>query len=308
MPDPDVITRVPIRRAAARPLLVDDALVLEVAGIEHELVFDGHQWSLLVPTAQANAADRELRDYVRENEPAPAPVRPVPVDSGGLGVLGYLLVIWSLPWLENAAVLTGDLRALGGLDVTAVRDGEVWRAVTALTLHGDLGHLVANSAFGALFGALAGRWYGSGVAWLLILGAGIAGNLLNTGIQGDGFRSIGASTATFGALALVGAGAWRRGWFRRGDPRHPADRRRSLAPVFGGIALLIYTGLGGESENVDVIGHLCGFAAGFVLGVAAAPVPARVLNRPLLQWVAGASALVVVALAWRLATRAAAGQ
>jgi rhomboid protease GluP len=300
---PEAAVATVIRRAAARPALVDAALVLEVAGIPHELLFDGHHWVLSVPADQAAAAARELDDYVAENLPRPPPPRPVPVDSGVLGVLGYLLVIWSLPWLENTGWLSSDWRALGGLDVGAVRDGEWWRTATALTLHGDLGHLVANSAFGALFGALAGRWYGSGLAWLLILAAGISGNLLNTVLQGDGFRAIGASTATFGALALVGAGAWRRGWFRRGDPRHAADRRRSLAPVFAGIALLIYTGLGGEAENVDVIGHLCGFAAGFVLGVLVAPVPSGVLSRALLQWGAGALACGLVALAWGLAAR-----
>jgi rhomboid protease GluP len=287
--------RVCLRRAPARPLLVDAGLVLSAVDIPHSLEFDGHQWCLVVPLEHADLARRELEAYQQENRAAAArPPLPVPVDSGWLGVFGYLLVIWALPWLENALVFDWRWREIGAMEAGLVRGGEWWRTVTALTLHGDLGHIVANSLFGALFGLLAGRMFGSGMAWLLIVLAGMCGNGLNALVQADAFRSIGASTATFAALALVGAGAWRRGWFRGGG------WRRSFAPVFGGIALLVYTGLGGEGTNTDVIAHLTGFASGFVLGWLAGPLPMARAGRSL-QWVAGAAVLALVVLAWRLA-------
>lgn len=288
-------TRACIRRAAARPQLVDASLVLSAVDIPHAIEFDGHQWSLFVPVEQMEAALRELDAYGEENRTTAAPAAlPEPVDSGWLGVLAYLLVLWALPWLENAGAFGWHWREVGAMAAGAVRDGAWWRTVTALTLHADLGHIVANSLFGALFGLLAGRMFGSGLAWLLILLAGMGGNALNALLQADAFRSIGASTATFAALALVGAGAWRRRWFRgRGW-------RRGFAPVFGGIALLVYTGLGGENANTDVMAHLTGFACGFALGWLLAPLPVERSSRAW-QWLAGAAALTLVAIAWRLA-------
>jgi membrane associated rhomboid family serine protease len=291
-PSHDPATWVCLRRAPARPALTEASLVLAAVEIPHELEFDGHHWCLLVPLAEEARARDELESFLEENRPRSERVTPAaPIDSGWLGVLGYLLVIWALPWLENSGALGWSWRDSGVLAVGLVRDGEWWRTVTALTLHGDLGHIVANSLFGLVFGLLAGRMYGSGVAWLLILIGGVLGNSLNTLVQSDPFRSLGASTATFAALALVGATSWRRGYFRGGG------WRRSLAPIFGGIAMLVYTGLGGESTNVDVIGHLAGFGAGLLLGSVAARWPVERGGRPL-QWLAGAAALGLVLIAW----------
>jgi membrane associated rhomboid family serine protease len=292
---PDAATRVCVRRAPARPALADASLVLAAVDIPHALEFDGHQWCLFVPYEAEAEARRELETFQEENRPRAERIEPAaPIDSGWLGVLGYLLVIWALPWLENAGALGWSWRESGVLAVGRVHDGEWWRTVTALTLHGDLGHIVANSLFGMVFGLLAGRLYGSGVAWLLIVVGGMLGNLLNVMVQSDQFRSLGASTATFAALALVGATSWRRGYFRGGG------WRRSLAPVFGGIAMLVYTGLGSEDTNTDVIGHLAGFVAGLALGVIAARWPVARGGYPL-QWLAGAAALALVAVAWRSA-------
>ena len=43
----------------------------------------------------------------------------------------------------------------GRMDALAMLGGEVWRTVTALTLHADMAHLAGNMAFGAAFGAAA---------------------------------------------------------------------------------------------------------------------------------------------------------
>jgi membrane associated rhomboid family serine protease len=285
-------TWVCLMRAPARRALDNASLVLAAVEIAHEIEFDGHQWCLLVPAARESAAQSQLQEFQQENRPRPIGPTPVLViDSGWAGVLGYLLVIWALPWLENMAAFGWDWRDSGVMDAALVRNGDWWRTVTALTLHGDLGHLVGNSLFGGLFGLLTGRMFGSGFGWLLILLGGIMGNYLNSLVQGYGFQSLGASTASFAALAIVGAGAWRRGYFRgRGW-------RRSLSPVVGGIAMLIYMGLGGEDTNTDVFAHLFGFAVGFVLGWVAARWPVA-RGGLVLQLACGAAALALVALAW----------
>lgn len=279
-----------IRRDRARARLNEYSLVLMAVAIDHSIDFDGHDWCLWVGVDQAAAANDELGRYGQENRPAPAPpAQPLRIDSGWLGVLGYLLVIWSLPWLESQSALGVDWRAAGVMDAARVSAGEWWRAVTALTLHGDIGHLMANSLFGAVFGLFVGRYLGSGFGWLLVLGGGVLGNLANAAVQSDGFRSLGASTATFAALALVGTYVWRRGYLRG------TSWRRRFAPVFGAIALLAYTGFGGE--NTDVVAHVTGFLAGSLLGVAAAAIDLRRLGSSG-QWLCGAAALVLVTAAW----------
>jgi rhomboid protease GluP len=281
-----------LRRDRARGRVNELGLVLTAVGIDHRLEFDGHDWGLWVAVDDVAAANEELDRYHTENRPSLS-ARPVPVviDSGWLGVLGYLLVIWSLPWFENAAWGIA-WRDAGVLDAARVGDGEWWRAVTALTLHADLGHLVGNSLFGAVFGLFVGRHLGSGLGWLMVLTGGVLGNLVNAAIQPDGFRSLGASTATFAALGLVGAFVWRRGYLRR------AGWRRRFAPVFGGIALLAYTGFGGG--NTDVVAHVTGFVSGVLLGMTMAAVDVRRLGA-VGQVACGLLAVTVVIAAWRCA-------
>ena len=282
-----------IRKSRARQQLGELSLVLTAVDIDHQIEFDGRDWCLWVSSAEVAAANDELDKYDRENQPSRRLQRRAEiVDSGWLGVAGYLLVIWALPSLEGPRVFGWSWREAGVMDAALVVGGEWWRTVTALTLHGDLAHLVANSLFGAVFGLFVGRYLGSGLGWLLVLVAGVSGNVANAFIQQPGFRSVGASTATFAALSLVGAFVWRRGYMRGWG------WRRRFAPVFGGIALLAYTGFGGE--NVDVMAHVLGFAAGLAAGLVAGSFDVQHFGRSR-QTVCGVAALALIAWAWMLA-------
>ena len=90
------------------------------------------------------------------------------------------------------------------------------------------------------------------------------GNLLTAAVRfPEAFQSVGASTATFGALGiLVGAGAyvaWRMRSYRK--------LGAALVPVGAGVIMLGWFGAGGE--NTDVAAHVAGFGVGAVLGLAA---------------------------------------
>jgi membrane associated rhomboid family serine protease len=264
--------------------------VLAAVGIDYRIEHVGHRWHLLVDKAVQAEAHTELETFWEENaKPSEAPVAPTVVDNGWFGVLGYLGIIWLLPSLD--AVTTTDFLEAGRLDAVAFRNGEWWRIFTALTLHGDIAHIAANSLFGTVFGLFVGRYLGSGVGWLLVLLCGAAANLTNALVQPGAFRSIGASTATFAALGLAPAFAWRRGYFRgRGW-------KRGFAPVFAAIALLAYTGMGGGDTNIDVLGHVFGFAAGLITGLTLANID---LARMSLadQQRAGGFAASIVLVAW----------
>ena len=281
-----------------RAPLAEFALVLSALGIPHRLEERLEGWMLRVPADDWPRARRELDEYREERaeESPPAPLTPT-VDDGRWGIAGFLLVIWAVPWLQGEANFGSAMLEAGRMHAGRVEAGEWWRTITALTLHGDSGHILSNSAFGAFFGIYVARGLGSGVGWLAILLAGALGNALNAQIQADAFRSIGVSTATFGALGVFAAVSWIRGEIRRGS-----GWRRSVAPLFAGFALVVWTGTGGE--NTDVAAHFTGFTAGAALGALLGRLPpARIASAPV-QWAAGAVALTLPALAWFLALTA----
>jgi rhomboid protease GluP len=285
----------PVHRGATRRRLMEASLVLTAVDVTHVVIRDEHDWCLKVPEAEAPEAISHLEKYRLENiPPPPAPV-PDQVDSGLVGVLGFLLVIWAVPFFQEQVLFGWDWRTLGRVEAGSVMDGQWWRTVTALTLHADLGHIIGNSAFGAVFGLYAGRFMGSGLAWLLILLGGALGNGVAAVLRPAEFMAIGASTATFAALSLSSAFVWRRGYFRgRGW-------RRAFAPIFAAVALLSFTGVGGE--QTDVLAHFTGFAAGLGLGLWAADWPLERLGRTG-QQLCGMAALGMVMLAWALAASA----
>src|SRR5690606_27484852 len=267
-------------------------------GIGHRGVADwGGQFRLVVSAADAPAAAGEIAAYEAEHSAAPAPPPPLRSHPGAwTGVAGYAAVLMLFAIFTEQGVLGVDWRRAGMLVAGDVAGPACWRALTALTLHADPGHLASNLAFGGFFGFFLGRYFGPGVAWLAILCAGMMGNALNAAIQPPDHRSIGASTAVFGALGLLTAYTWRRG------PGHGSLRAR-LAPIAAGIGLPAFPSTGGD--NTDIFAHLTGFATGFGLG-------ALLLYKLDLsrvrhaQAIAAAAALGLLALAWALALTAAA--
>jgi membrane associated rhomboid family serine protease len=272
----------------------DRALVLHSLGIPYQIVSSEHGAALLVPAAAMERAKYELWQYDQENrprhrrEPAPLPR----YQDGIAGVIAYLLVLCGIAWLAGESVFGSNWFAAGRVDGELIRQGEWWRAETALTLHSGIRHLLGNLGFGALFGYFAGRLLGSGVAWLAILVAAIAANLLNTLLLESAHRSIGASTAVFAALGILAGFVW-RGRFMIQD-RWPYR----IGPIVGGIALLAFTGTG--DENTDIGAHLSGFVCGFAAGIFLTSLQ-KYLANPLLQRLAGVAAISSVALAWTVA-------
>jgi len=270
-------------------LVLEAALVLDAVGIDQRTHRMQDQWNLLVRPEDAPDARRQLSVYLTENRTTQTPRMSISgKGKGWVGVAGFLGVIWMLPWLEGQVGLQ-HLRELGTLHAAAVRDGAWWQIITALTLHADLGHIAANSLFGGVFGYLLARFLGGGVGWLLAVLCAAAANLTSGLIQADDFRALGASTAVFAALGLVGAYAWKRDYFASDN------RRRRFAPAFAAIAMIAFTGTSGE--RIDLFGHLFGFAYGFAGGFFYAkwqPTHIGMVG----QWLAGSGTVVLIIMAW----------
>ena len=284
---------VEIFRAEDKRQIRDASLVLLAVKVAHRVDMNATAtpWSLMVPPAEQARAHHELTSYWQENsKPPPTQVQVPFVDSGWFGVLGFLAVIWAVPALQGFS--NSQLVEAGVLHSESVRQGEWWRALTALTLHGGLEHILSNSLFGSLFGFFVARYLGSGVGWLAILGCAAAANLFNALIHPDAFRALGASTANFAALGLAPTLLWRKGAFRQ------HDWRRSAAPLFAAIAMLAFTGFG--SEGVDIGGHVFGFVAGVCAGLGLSHIDFSTISRERQQQ-AGIVAIGLVALSWVLA-------
>jgi membrane associated rhomboid family serine protease len=267
--------------------------MLHAVGIESQVLTDGSRWGLFVAPAVVDAAVRQLRTYERENPPRRRVLlRPEGTHAGAwAGPLGYALVVLAVAWLAGHKAWATDWFSAGVLDTAAFRTGEAWRAVTALTLHFDVAHLLGNLGFGALFGWLAAQLLGPGIAFGAGTLAAAAANVLNASFQPAEHVSAGASTAVFALLGLLAAYAWRR----RADQ---GDRwAYRWAPLIAGVCLLAFTGVGGE--RTDVLAHLTGFIAGGVAGLLLAlrRQPAGALG----QWLAGGGAIALVVLAWIVA-------
>lgn len=283
-----VVFESPDRRACA-----DRALVLESLQIPYQIVEDSRSCALIVPAEYSARASDQLLQYDEENPPRVAKPAPTFVHQNALpGILVYAIIVCLVAGLAARATFAVDWRAAGRVDGALIRAGEWWRLITALTLHSGIRHLVGNLVFGGLFGLFAGRLLGPGVAWLTILLAAAAGNLLNTLLLDPTHRAIGASTAVFAALGLVAGFVW------RGKLMAQDRWAYRLGPIVGGFALLMYTGTGGP--NTDVGAHLMGFLCGLAAGVLLAPVRAELARRRL-QANSGRLAVMLVAFAWLVA-------
>lgn len=283
---------VEVFRSFWRSACEERGFVLHAVGIASQVVWLGRSWALTVPAAQLDAAIAQLAHYERENPPRRGAHPADPLHAGAwMGSATYAVVLLLVGYLAGGRAFGADWLGAGALLTEPTRSGEFWRAVTALTLHLDVGHLLANLGFGAVFGLLAGQLLGPGIAWATVLAAASAANLLNACVQPATHSSVGASTAVFATLGLLAAYAWRR---RRGAGERWAYR---WAPLVAGVILLGITGAGGE--RTDVLAHLTGFATGALAGVAHAAV--RVPRGRVAQCVAGLGALTVLMLAWALA-------
>ena len=217
-------------------------LVLESVGIASQTIQQDGWWWLIVASEDLPVAAVEIEQYQLENHgnSKSQPLERTRVYSGAAaGVVGYISVILLVACLRIEAFFDRDWLLAGRMVAGPVTSGEWWRVITALTLHVDAEHIYSNLIFGAVFGFLAGRLLGGGIAWLGITLAGSFGNLLNAMIQSDDHSSIGASTAVFAALGVMVSHAL-----------FPMDKHENRfkrwSPLIAGIALLGFTGRAGK--------------------------------------------------------------
>lgn len=209
-------------------------------------------------------------------------------------VLYAALLIACFVWQQSSTATD-----LGRTDSMRMIEGGQWaRALTALTLHGDVVHLVSNLVAGMGFAVFVARFFGAASGWLLILISGVMGNVLNAWVYyPEAHFSIGASTAVFGALGiLTGVGVW----LAVTEAKQAWSVPRWFLPVFGGVTLLGLIGIGDGALDgmVDVAAHISGFLCGILLGFVCAIFQRAFVYLETKRFGVGLLTLALVVVAW----------
>ena len=273
-------------------------LVLTAKKIAHRYFPAGRFSHVYVPPVQEDAALHEIRAFEAER-PMPLFVPPARNNVGSVLFFLFLLLCWHAlrwNWFDLALpsppfpATAQEWAPAFGMDMYRFRAlHELWRAITALTLHADDSHLFSNLGFGLLFLIPLCRRAGLGLGIALTLLAGIFGNACNSLFKAANVTSIGFSTALFGAVgalcALTAADIFRH-MRRFAHLPQAADvsvfslTRRLLLPVAAGLALLGFLGGGGEIK-ADYSAHILGFCFGVLTATLALPLESRTFALPL---------------------------
>lgn len=234
-------------------------LILSASGIACAPRKENGGWGVWVRPEDHPAAIEKISLYFRENPetPPPPPLPPLETHRTWTGIGAALLpaiLYWAESWYNVSQALVERFGAFSD----RIMDGEAYRTVTALMLHSGPIHLMGNMVGIALFGTAVCSVTRPGIGWLMILLTGALGNLVNAALQMPGHRSVGASTAVFGAIGLLSAFQF---WSKY---RRPGHRLKAWLPLAAGLALLGFLGTAGE--HTDIMAHLFGLLAGLLIG------------------------------------------
>lgn len=179
--------------------------------------------------------------------------------------LSYVLIALSIIFfgLQNISewLFGYDLLLLYGAKINQfILQGEIWRFLTPVFLHGSIIHLAFNMYALYSIGPSLERKYGS-ISFLLLYAIGaIFGNVFS--FLCSSYVSLGASTAIFGLISAQGVYIFKNRYLL-GSAAKPL-----LTNVLIMIAVNLFLGL---SPGIDNWGHLGGLVGGFLYAWFAGP-------------------------------------
>lgn len=187
---------------------------------------------------------------------------------------------------------TADLFRWGASSASAVvRDGELWRLLTATVLHGGLVHLALNMWALWEAGRQVARWFGNGQFLLIYWGSALAGSALSLHFSAQQAVSVGASGAVFGVLGALLAGVYQH---RARVPKAVVKQLLTSQGLFVAVSL----GQGFARPGIDNAAHVGGLLAGAAMAwllVEVVDEQAPVSLRRRRQWLASAGVALAVA-------------
>lgn len=190
--------------------------------------------------------------------PPPAPSQPVIRENLVGPVVTYTLVVVTvvvyLLQIGTNALLGFDLPAALGMKVNEyIIQGQIWRLVTPMFLHGSILHIGFNMYALVVIGSGLERRFGHGRFLLLYFLGSFAGNVMSFLISPS--PSLGASTSIFGLLGAEMV------FFFQNREMFGAGARRALQNVITVAAINFIIGL---SPGIDNWGHFGGLFGGLI--------------------------------------------
>jgi rhomboid protease GluP len=282
-------------RAFSRRQAMDWSLVLASQGIEAiiERSPEQERWLLLVRPDELQRAQDSIRLYRAENRGwswrQELPGADLELHWGAIVFAVALALFHSF-----AAYQLPMLQERGVMDSVKVHAGEWWRLFTAVFLHEDLAHLMANVTFGIIVLGLSMARFGAGLTLLATFCAGAAGNLFGLELYSRSYTGLGASGMMMGALGVLAIHSIHL--FRTS----PKAARYVLSGVTAGLFIFI---LFGVSPNSDILAHLGGFIAGLVFGAVLALAPPKLVHNRIVNGLTLFFFVTFSALVWILALR-----
>ena len=178
-------------------------------------------------------------------------------------LMAITIVIYLLQYASTALLDGADLPAYLGMKVNEfILQGQVWRLITPVLLHGSILHIGFNMYALFSLGPSLESYYGHWRFLVLYLAGGFAGNVISFLLSSA--PSLGSSTAIFGLLAAQGVFIYHN----RRLFGNAAQRALWNILSIAGVNLLIGLSPG---SNIDNWGHLGGLLGGALFAWFAGP-------------------------------------
>ena len=150
---------------------------------------------------------------------------------------------------RNPFKINNDLLALVGQSNYLVLKGAYWQLITSLFVHANLLHLLGNMFFLLIFGLRAEEVFSISERLIIYFSSGIVGNIL-TLLMGPYIISVGASGAIFGLFGATST----------------YIRKNLGQSIVGALIYSFYLLIFNIGENVNILSHAGGLAAGLIIG------------------------------------------
>ncbi|PIC65097.1 rhomboid family intramembrane serine protease [Sporosarcina sp. P13] len=162
--------------------------------------------------------------------------------------IGIYLLTW-IPGIGHQIFLYG----LGNNFLIA--NGEYWRLLTPMFLHGGFMHLLFNMFSLFIFGPELEKIAGKARFITIYMLAGIFGDIATFFLQGPEYTHVGASGAIFGVFGAFGALVY--------YTKHVFPQlKQVILPII--VISVVMTFLG---SNINVTAHIAGIITGFLIGL-----------------------------------------
>lgn len=140
---------------------------------------------------------REFMESVRELAPMPWVMTSLVVANA---------IVWIAMLAAGARILGSPIPMLyewGANSTSAVQNGQLWRLVSSMFIHGNIFHLVINMAALVSAGLIVERIYGHRLFALIYFASGIVGSSLSLYFASQTTVAVGASGAIFGVTGAL---------------------------------------------------------------------------------------------------------